>query len=317
MIAFGSTRSPRGSCRRGSLNRKPAKPATVEIRNWGKGTPGNAREVYTAVVLNPAGEQVGHAQASRVRGMGESYCVDDVRSLESQVGRSTRWVLWRSGLNLAYRGQGYGVAMYERLLRQIHADFDKPAILFPERCMEDGETSVEAERIWDSLPKRWVSVGDAVSSVPLKGSPNRKASKPARVSVIHEDHGFMVIAWVDGKNIGDLMIRTRSAETVSDPCVPAFQDFAREVGANPRQVMIVRQAEIDRGHRFKGIGERMYRLAARVAARNYNQLLGSDSVLWTGTTSSMAKNVWSKIMKTRFRHRSCGGENGFFVWGGR
>ena len=147
------------------------------------------------------------------------------------------------------------------------------------------------------------------------GSSNR--AHPATVKVLFDEYAFTVVAAVNGKQVGALMIRPRSISAVGGSCTSMMRRFAKEVGASSEQVLIVRGAEVQKPYQNQGIGERMYRLAARVAARRYGQLLGSDSVLWSGTTSPTARDVWVKLMG-RFRHQSCDShDSGFFVWGGR
>jgi len=127
---------------------------------------------------------VGHAQLSRVTGPNDEHlapyeCDDEIRHLAERLQRMghpsvTYWTMWRSELRNTYIGQGLGVDLYEAALRFVHAKFDRPAIIFPEMCMEEGTTSYEAERVWGSLHRRWESEGWAVASIPLTHAPRRR-----------------------------------------------------------------------------------------------------------------------------------------------
>lgn len=127
---------------------------------------------------------VGHAQLSHVTGPNDEYlkrdeCDDDIRRLAERLARMghakvTYWTMWRSELRNAYIGKGFGVDLYEAALRFVHARFGVPAIIFPEMCMDDGTTSVEAEHVWGSLHRRWESEGWAVASIPLQRAPGRR-----------------------------------------------------------------------------------------------------------------------------------------------
>lgn len=125
--------------------------------------------------LYDGGQEIGHAQLSIVKSLREEdgvnpfECVDEIQELRRQVGSSTLWVLWRSAIRKGYRGQGGGVLLYEALLRHVHQAHGKPAIIFPEECMDDGSTSTGAQGVWSSLSRRWKSYGRAVASVPLDG----------------------------------------------------------------------------------------------------------------------------------------------------
>lgn len=124
------------------------------------------------------GKMVGHAQLTRVRGFNDPNnppveCMDEIYALRQRVGPATLWVMWRSGIEKEHRNKGYGVAMYETLLRGMHAQHNKPAIIFPEECMEDGKTSNAAMRVWASLVRRWESEGRAVASIPRAPNPRR------------------------------------------------------------------------------------------------------------------------------------------------
>jgi len=124
------------------------------------------------------GKEVGYAQLTRVRGLNDPHnapaeCADEIYALRERVGPATLWVLWRAYLDDAYQNQGHGVVMYETLLRGMRDQHGKPAILFPEECMEDGKTTDAATRVWASLKRRWESEGRAVASVPRTANPRR------------------------------------------------------------------------------------------------------------------------------------------------
>lgn len=147
---------------RGSHNRRPAKAATIRIVDAGP-------NVYTAKLYAEDGSEVGHAQVSTFKPSNLEWdCRPDVQELRARFGADAlAWVMWRTAIVKAWRGRGWGVALYETLLRRLHADHGGPVILVPECCMEDGgNTSASAERVWTSLRKRWASAGYAIASVP-------------------------------------------------------------------------------------------------------------------------------------------------------
>lgn len=124
-------------------------------------------DVFTARAI-VGGKRVGHAQASTYdEDYLEGSCEFDIGLLREELGtpQAPAYVLWRSGLDEVARGKGLGVAMYEALLAKMHEHHRGPVILFPEKCMEDGDTSEDASRVWSSLRKRYVYSGEALSSV--------------------------------------------------------------------------------------------------------------------------------------------------------
>jgi len=96
----------------------------------------------------------------------EGDCEEDIFALQERLGveSCSVYVAWRSGISSAYRQRGYGVLLYEFMLDNLRATLGHEVILVPEACLEDGNTSDDARRVWESIQKRRVSYGNAVSS---------------------------------------------------------------------------------------------------------------------------------------------------------
>jgi GNAT superfamily N-acetyltransferase len=161
--SYHMTRSPRRSRRNPSLG-------SVVLKGPESGAP--------RAVVYVDGKEVGYAQLTRIQGLNDPdnpvwECEHEIRTLRQRVGPSTLWVMWRAYLDDEHQNKGYGVAMYEALLRGMHAQYNKPAIIFPEECVDGGRTSNAAMRVWASLSRRWESEGRAVASIPLTPNPRR------------------------------------------------------------------------------------------------------------------------------------------------
>jgi GNAT superfamily N-acetyltransferase len=151
-------------------SRRNPSPGSVVLKGPESGAP--------RAVVYVDGKEVGYAQLTRIQGLNDPdnpvwECEHEIRTLRQRVGPSTLWVMWRAYLDDEHQNKGYGVAMYEALLRGMHAQYNKPAIIFPEECVDGGRTSNAAMRVWSSLSRRWKSEGRAVASIPLTPNPRR------------------------------------------------------------------------------------------------------------------------------------------------
>jgi len=180
-------------------------------------------------LLYDGDDNVGYVQLARVSGPGDENlkvgeCDSDIRLLAKRLKTFghpsvTYWMVWRSELRSAYMERGLGVKMYEAALRFVHEQFNKPAIFFPEMCMEEGTTSIYAERVWGSLWRRWESEGWAVSSIPLAlaGIAGKRGSRavplpdnPAR------DAAFQTLAHGQRGEPEDAMLRLQHAQIAQE-----------------------------------------------------------------------------------------------------
>lgn len=64
-----------------------------------------------------------------------------------------------SHLGENYRGKGLGVALYEKVINAWAERHGKPFLFTKDACYTMGVTSSDADRVWDSLAKRYPSHG--------------------------------------------------------------------------------------------------------------------------------------------------------------
>lgn len=118
--------------------------ATVDwkvIRRGGRAT----------IELHQGGEKIGFLSIGTEdpRFMDDGDCKSNVLALLTETSASVKvYRVLETELDPEYRGKGYGVEMYDRLLKEV-----RPAILTTDRC-HGGETSPDAQRVWSSLAKR-------------------------------------------------------------------------------------------------------------------------------------------------------------------
>jgi len=173
------SRLPSGSARRGAAARRPLLEGVRAVYKRGGGREGR-EPMAPAVVLVDGEREVGHLQVSLLMDAQgrrpdadawafEPFCEEDALDLRKALGGNANpvYVAWRSGIDKAYRGRGYGTQIYEWMLDSLRQEIGRDVVLVPESCLDDGKTSASAERVWDALKKRRVSLGNAVSSKKL------------------------------------------------------------------------------------------------------------------------------------------------------
>jgi GNAT superfamily N-acetyltransferase len=118
-------------------------------------------------------------------------CSDVIQDLmERYGGNASVFMVWRTAIDPDFRGHGYGVLLYEEMLSHLEQTEGRHIILIPEACVEDGSTSDDALRVWDSLSRRYHSMGDAVSSQRRSGSTQRKQGWPPPFAGLAEREAF-------------------------------------------------------------------------------------------------------------------------------
>jgi hypothetical protein len=123
----------------------------------------------------------------------DTLCDDDVRALvdrhphlvtrEWERGDGTIWrqiptlSVDKANLDDAYHGKGIGKAMYAALMREWFKK-EGPFVFIPYYCTIGSGTSPMAKRVWDSLARRFPSVGHAVAVLksPKIASASRRSS---------------------------------------------------------------------------------------------------------------------------------------------
>ncbi len=124
----------------------------------------------------------------------DTLCDDDVRALVDQHPHLVvrEWqrsdgTVWRQIPTLvvykafieddAYHGKGIGKGMYEAVMREWYKK-GGPFVFIPYYCTIGSGTSSMAKRVWDSLARRFPSVGHAVAVLKSpSGSPSRVAGR--------------------------------------------------------------------------------------------------------------------------------------------
>ena len=107
---------------------------------------------------------VGHM--SETAAWGKYRCADDIEQLAALMEKKGErpyyvYAVSESFLEEEYHGQGIGRGLYEYALRELS---DEPMILVPDYCT-GGATSAQAKRVWKSLGRDYLSVGDVISSL--------------------------------------------------------------------------------------------------------------------------------------------------------
>lgn len=88
-------------------------------------------------------------------------CQKDIEDLSEIAGIQLRTFVMRAAwLSEDLRGQGVGRDLYNQVLDYVQR---QKGALVPHRCAAAGITSDDAQRVWDSMRKRLLSVGEAVA----------------------------------------------------------------------------------------------------------------------------------------------------------
>jgi len=135
----------------------------------------------------------------------DTLCDDDVRALVDQHPHlvTREWQrsdgsVWRqiptlavdkASLDDAYHGKGIGKAMYEAIMREWYKK-EGPFVFIPYYCTIGSGTSPMAKRVWDSLARRFPSVGHAVAVL-----------KPPKVASADCPTKGLSFAWVSPKGV--------------------------------------------------------------------------------------------------------------------
>ncbi len=136
------------------------------------------------------------------------------------------------------------------------------------------------------------------------------------VHVLHQSDGFSIIATLPGRGeVGRLSI---AYTHLTDDCEDKAADLLRRRRLPLQTSAVVLSADVDRDLQQRGVGTRMYALAAATAAAE-GRVLASDSARTRGATSPKARSAWARMMEP-FSIRHCkggGGDSGLLVWGGK
>lgn len=159
-------------------------PAYQALRETGKLRPDIKSDTTSITVkIYEDGFRAGYAWASPAHTNERPSCQGDVDALRLAGYRV--WILHHAFLAEGLQHRHLGLQMYEAVMAEGRRRWPLFALV-PESCAGVGMTSSDAKRVWESLRRRWPTLGAAILSEAVQG----KSARTMPVPTLDFEHGL-------------------------------------------------------------------------------------------------------------------------------